>query len=415
MERQEDKFKTLILLGGILALLGAGLSIYSLMHHLELKQLGHTSFACNINETMSCDDIANSRFAEDPWGNPMGIYGVGYFLGLFALLLTARAKLVLRRDIVQTYAVMVGLGVLVSVVLLGISEFIIGKICPTCVGVYLVTLLQAVILGFSRGAIPLPWSLKGIINGGWYAIATLLLAIAAFQVMKPESHRNFKADLPTMSQEAPIALEQRINGGGEPPILASLDRAQSPSIKIDFSAYSGLGEDYRLGSDESKVKIVEFADFQCPSCAGAARVLENLAAEMGNKILIVFKNFPLDSTCNTSLQTKMHPFACEAATIVRCAGTIGKFWELNHRVYSNQKDIDSTRLLAWAKDVGLNDAQIKQCLSSPDLLKKLQDDVKQANEAGLTGTPTLFINGRRYNGPMDLDNLKMVVQALLER
>ncbi len=413
MERNEEKFKNLLLLGSILAVLGVGISIYSLLHHLELKQLGHTSFSCNINDTLSCDDIANSKFAEDPWKNPMGIYGVGYFLGLFALLMTARVKEKLRQDALQAYAVMVGIGVPVSIALFGISEFIIGKICPTCVGIYLITFVQAAVLVFSRDAIPKPWSLKSITNGGWYGIIALLASIAVFQVVKPTSTRNFKADMPMTDADLNKVAERTQNLPGAS-ILASLDSNVSPSIKIDYSAYSGFGEDYRKGSDDAKVKIVEFADFQCPSCSSASKTLRAVAADLGDKVLIVFKNFPLDNTCNTTMTSKMHPFGCEAAILVRCAGTIGKFWEMNAKVFDNQKDIDSTRLVAWAKDVGLNDDQIKQCKSSPDIVKKLQDDVKQANEAGLSGTPTIFINGRKYNGPVDPDSLKQVVQALQE-
>jgi protein-disulfide isomerase len=184
-------------------------------------------------------------------------------------------------------------------------------------------------------------------------------------------------------------------------------------VKIDFTAYSGLGEDYRKGSDDAKVKIVEYADYQCPSCATASKVMRTLHADMGDKVLIVFKNFPLDSTCNPTMQSKVHPFACEAAIMTRCAAQVGKFWELNERIFDNVRDIDSTRLLAWAKDVGLNDDQIKQCKASADIVKKIQDDVKQANEAGLTGTPTIFINGRKYNGAVDPETLKQLVEALL--
>ena len=413
MEQREEKFKNLLLLGSILAVLGIGLSIYALLHHLELKHSGSTSFACNINDTLSCDDIANSKFAEDPWGNPMGVYGIGYFLGLFALLITARVKENLRQDALQAYSVMAVIGVIVSIALFGISEFVIGKICPTCVGIYAVTLMQAAVLFFTRDAIPKPWNMKSISNGGWYGIIALVATVAVYQVVKPVSTRNFKADNPMSQEEVQKHMEKLGASRGESPILASLDPTPSPSVKIDFTAYSGLGEDYRKGSDDAKVKIVEFADYQCPSCATASKVMKALHADMGDKVLIVFKNFPLDSTCNPTMQSKMHPFACEAAIMTRCAAQVGKFWELNERIFDNYRDIDSTRLVAWAKDVGLNDDQIKQCKASADIVKKIQDDVKQANEAGLTGTPTIFINGRKYNGAVDPETLKQVVEALL--
>ena len=62
------------------------------MHHLELKSQGATDAFCNVNDTFSCDDVAKSKYAEGPWGNPLGIYGIGYFLSLMFLLLRAQIK-----------------------------------------------------------------------------------------------------------------------------------------------------------------------------------------------------------------------------------------------------------------------------------------------------------------------------------
>lgn len=415
MAQREDKMRNLVLLGSIFALVGIGLSIYSLMHHIELKTLGATSFACNINETFSCDDIANSKFAEDPWGNPMGIYGVGYFLGLFALLITARVKESLRQDALQAYGVLVIIGALVSITLFGISEFIIGKICPTCVGVYLTTFVQLAVFFFSKEAVPGPWNVKSITNGGWYAVIALAVAVAGFQAFKPRTSPHLTLDNARSREELGLPPE------GEDPAdkpaavgpLALLETHPSPSVKIDLSAYSGLGEDFHKGSPDAKVKIVEFADFQCPACSHASKAIRQLHDEFGDKVLFVFKNFPLDASCNTAVQTKMHQHACTAARLGRCAGAVGKFWEMHNRMFDNQSSIDDTSLTAWAKELGLSDAQIKECRESKDVLAKIQDDARQASEAGLQGTPTLFINGQKYNGNADVDSLRTIIQALL--
>ncbi|RZA25438.1 MAG: hypothetical protein EOP10_06880 [Proteobacteria bacterium] len=414
MAQREDKLRNLILLGSIFALVGIGLSLYSLVHHIELKTLGSTTFACNISDTLSCDDIANSKYAEDPWGNPVGVYGIGYFLGLLALLVTARVKEHLRKDALQAYGVLVVIGVLVSITFGSISHFIIGKICPTCVGVYLVTLVQLAVLFFSREAIPGPMNVKSVTNGAWYSIIALALVIAGYSVFKPRTSPHLKLD------NARTAEEVGLKDEGAPPAqskavgpLALLDASPSPSVKIDLSAYSGLGEDFHKGSPDAKVKIVEFADFQCPACSHASKALKQVHAEFGDKILVVFKNFPLDSSCNSSVQTKMHAHACTAARLARCAGTAGKFWPMHDRLFENQSSIDETSLTAWAKELGLSDAQIKECKESKDVLAKIQDDARQASEAGLQGTPTLFINGQKYNGNVDVETMRSIIQALL--
>lgn len=415
MNQRDDKLRNLILLGSIFALVGLGLSFYSLFHHIELKTLGHTSFACNISDTMSCDDIANSKFAEDPWGNPMGVYGIGYFLGLLALLVVARVKDDLRKDALQAYGALAVIGVIVSISLLGISHFIIGKICPTCVGIYLITFAQGAVLFFSRDAIPKPVSFKSTSNGAWYAIIALGLAIGGYQIFKPRMPSNLTLDNPKTGQELEDVRKMIDEQSRQAPgPLAMLDASVSPSIKIDLSAYSGLGEDFHKGSPDAKVKIAEFVDFQCPACANASKTMRQLHSEFGDKVLIVFKNFPLSSDCNTAVQSKMHVNACAAAKLARCAGANGKFWEMHNQLFDNQSNINETSLTAWAKEFGgLNDAQIKECLVSKDVAAKIQDDARQASEAGLQGTPTIFFNGQKYNGNADIESLRAVINALL--
>ncbi len=416
MNQRDEKLRNLVLLGSIFALVGLGLSFYSLIHHLELKELGHTSFSCNINETFSCDDIANSKYAEDKWGNPLGVYGIGYFLGLFALLMTARFKETLRSESLHAYCALVVIGSLVSLSLLGISEFIIGKICPTCVGIYLVTFVQGGVLFFSREAIPRPLSLKSTGNGAWYAVVALGIAIAGFQAFKPRAPSNLTLDNPKSGEDiAEVRRQIAAQALEAPSPLAELDANVSPSVQIDLSAYSGLGEDFHKGSPDAKVKVVEFVDFQCPACGNASKAVRKLHNEFGEKVLFVFKNFPLDQSCNPNVQVKMHPHACTAAKLARCAGASGRFWELHNQLFDNQTEINEKTVLAWGKEFGgLNEAAIKACLENKDVAAKIEDDARQANEAGLQGTPTLFFNGRKYSGNNDVDSLRAIIQALLQ-
>ena len=410
---REEKLKTLILLGTVLALLGLAVSTYSLYHHIELKYFGEGGFSCNINETLSCDDVARSRFSEDPWGNPLGVYGAGYFLGLGLLLIVGFFKEAFRRETLQAYTAMVITGVLVSLSLGALSHYSLGKLCPTCMVIYLITFFQALILWFTREALPRPFTLKEVTNGGWYGILALIVAIGIFQMAKPSTSHKLTLDIPKDSEQLEV-LKKQIEAAQAPGILAMLEKQPTDAFRIDASAYSGLGEDFRKGSDDAKVKIVEFADYQCPACGQASRVMRQMASEFGDKIQIVFKNYPLDNSCNPNLPRAMHAFACQAALLTRCAGTYGHFWELHNKFFDNQEKINETTVIAWSKDAGLTDAQIQQCLKSKDQLAKVQDDIKQGSATGLTGTPTIFFNGRKYNGPVDAEVIRRVIQALLE-
>lgn len=389
---------SLPILGIIFAILGLGISIYALQHHLEVKESGHTQALCNINDTFSCDDVAKSEFSEDPWGNPLGLYGISYFLGLLLLLVAAMVKEEYRKDTLPTYAVMCGLGVLVSVVLFSISKFKVGALCLSCIGVYTVTLIQALVAVFLRKELPKPWSVKGIYNGGFYMLLALLACLAAFQILKPMPQGNFTPDIPKSAEEVQN-------------ILTNMDL---PPIKVDRSQYSGLGEDYRKGSDDAKVTIVEFADFQCPSCQRASQTLRMLKEEFGDQILVVFKNYPLDSSCNKNVSSSYHKLACKSAVLARCAGQYGKFWEMHDKIFENQSKIDDNRLELWLRDLGISKSQQDVCLASQDILNKIKADIDQGTQLNITGTPAIFINSMPV-ASRTYDALRSEILARLNR
>lgn len=308
---------------------------------------------------------------------------MGYFLGLILLLASTLVKDEYLKDSMQTYTVMVGLGTLVSVVLFFISYFNVGALCLSCIGVYAVTFLQAAVLYFLRQGVPGDFTLKGIYNGSFYMLMATLGLVSLFQILEPippSSNSNFTADVPKTDAEVAALVE-------------NLKKVQGSDIKIDRSAYSGLGEDYRKGSDDAKVVIVEFADFQCGACGDASRTLKQIGNDFGNQVSIVFKNFPLDKGCNRSVGSDLHPHACDAAIAARCAGQYGKFWQMHDKLFENQRKIDESRIKLWALELGITAEQYEECKNSKDILAKVKSDIDQGLELKIQGTPAIFING----------------------
>ncbi len=386
------RLKTWSIAAAILAVLGIIVSAYATYHHLELKRLGQTDAFCNINQTVSCDVVAGSEYSEI-LSIPMGLWGAGYFLGALLLVGLAIVRPQDRRDFMQGYAALVLIGFIVTVILGGISYFQIGAFCLTCTFVYALCLLQIAALLMYRDQIPVGGDTGGILRSGGLAALAVILVTGGFKLAY-----------------SPSEIER-----SAPPKAAEPAKITAPTaeIKVDFSAYSGLGEDYRKGSDSAKVRIVEFADFECPACRNAAmNLMKKLHEDFGDQILIVFKNFPLDKSCNKSMQSSLHQFACRAAVLARCAGREGKFWQFHDIAFDRQKGINADTLVVWAREIGISQANIDACLKDQDIMLKIQEDIAIGEQIGVQGTPAIYINGReaRLRG---YDDLARQVEALL--
>jgi len=378
--------------------LGALISIYSTSHHLQLTASGSTDFSCNINDTFSCDSVARSSYSE-LFGVPLGVWGFGYFFSLLALLLLGRFVPKNMSESLQAYSVMVPIGVLLSVVLGGISVFSLGAFCISCIGVYLCCFALALLLYIDREGIPQPLSIKKIVNGG--VVAGLLVIVSIF------IFRSFVATGPNEVQENELRSLNSDPEGLLPNVF---------SIKIDKTNYSGYGVDYRKGGEDAKVVITEFADFQCPACSQASAQLKKIAQAYGDKVLIVFKNYPLSKKCNSGVQSDVHQFACAAALLARCAGEKGNFWKFHDQVFTNQVEMNEANLRRWAKDVGgLNKAEADQCLISKDVLAKIHDDINQGHQYEIDSTPTLYMNGQKYIGSRSVAKMSRMIDYLLNQ
>lgn len=391
------KRNQLTIMGIILALVGLGFSLYTVAHHLALKGGGGGDFACNINQTFNCDAVAMSSYSE-LMGIPLGIWGAGYFLGLALILLVGKFVPKNEEDCWQGYAALVVLGFVVSVVLAIISTTVIGAVCLACTGIYGVCLLQAGLLAILRRALPWPMTAGSISNGALVALVGVVAVVVAFQFVGPQFSRVANQDLPMQPDGTRTSL-----------------LPMEHDIPIDKSRYSGFGEDFRKGPDSAKVKIVEFADFECPACGDTASVLTQLKSEFGDKIQVIFKNYPLDRACNSSLNTQIHEHACAAAKYARCAGEFDKFWEFHDLLFKNQRDFSEMAFRTWALGLGISEAGLTQCLNSSDLVAKIENDIEVGNKVGVNGTPTLFINGRQFVGARTVETLTMEINRLLNQ
>jgi len=383
----------------VLAMAGVGLSLYASFHHFQVHAAGHTDAACNINASFSCDEVALSKYSQF-LGVPLGILGLGYFAALALLLTIALAGRKSAAEHLHGYSALVIIGALVSIGLGTISVMILGTYCIVCMGIYLVTLLQlGVLVSGRKQLIPPPFTAKSTLNGLTTAAIVCAVVIAGYNFLKP-TRQPEHLDLP----------QSAANFKNPSPRLAS----KTEAIALSKSAYAGLGEDYRKGGDDAAVVVHEFADFQCPACKALAADTEQLHKEFGDKVLFVFRNYALDSSCNSAIQGKMHEYSCKAAVMARCAGQFGKFWAYHDLIYASQKDINNDRLKEWGQQLGLTSEQIAACWSSKDLVGKVQEDIALGNRLGLDSTPTIYINGHKVVGGHAIDDLRSDISDALK-
>jgi len=158
------------------------------------------------------------------------------------------------------------------------------------------------------------------------------------------------------------------------------------------------------GPESARVTIVEFSDFQCPFCRSGADALTAIGKAYPNDVRLVFKQFPLES----------HSEAAIAAEASLAAQAQGKFWEMHDRIFANPRSLTEPNLIAWAKEFGMDVARFTSELASHKYQNRVQTEVREGLDAGVQGTPTVFLNGRPYRGSVTLDALKPAVELALK-
>ena len=161
--------------------------------------------------------------------------------------------------------------------------------------------------------------------------------------------------------------------------------------------------DHILGPAHAPVTLVEYGDFECPHCGRAYPIVKAIQRSMGEDLRFVYRHFPL---------TRMHPHAEHAAAISEAAAQHGKFWPMHDRLFENQDALEDHDLVGYAERLGIDPQWAGAALAEGRFEPRVRDDFSSGVRSGVNGTPTFFINGQRYDGPLDL-LLETLRQALI--
>jgi predicted DsbA family dithiol-disulfide isomerase len=160
-----------------------------------------------------------------------------------------------------------------------------------------------------------------------------------------------------------------------------------------------------IGSLDAPVTIVEFSDFECPFCRRAEPVFKQIQEEYGDQVRLVYRQFPLND---------IHPRAQKAAEASLCADQQGQFWSMHDALFLEPVELEVASLKAKAATAGLDTEAFNECIDSGEQAARVSADVRAGVLAGVTGTPTAFINGRPVSGAQPYETYAGIIDDELE-
>jgi protein-disulfide isomerase len=164
--------------------------------------------------------------------------------------------------------------------------------------------------------------------------------------------------------------------------------------------------DHAQGPADAPVTLVEYGDYECPYCGAAYPIVKEVQRRLGDRLRVVFRNFPL---------TQVHPHALRAAEAAEAAGAQGQFWAMHDTLFEHQRALDDAHLAQYAAELGLDGARFARELGEHAHAERVRADVLSGARSGVNGTPTFFIDGVRHDGDYELDTLLAAIERAASR
>jgi Na+/H+ antiporter NhaA len=160
--------------------------------------------------------------------------------------------------------------------------------------------------------------------------------------------------------------------------------------------------DHILGPASAPLTLVEYADFECPFCARATGVANEVRKHFGDGLRYVFRHLPLPD---------VHPYAELAAAASEAAGAQGRFWDMHDLLFTHVDQLELEDLAGYAGRLGLDVEDFLRNIDEQRHAPRIREDVADAEASGARGTPTFFVGNRRHQGPYDARTLITELEA----
>ena len=385
------------------AMAGAFFSVLSLYEHtalIEGFQAGPSY--CNINEVINCDKVNSSEWAV-LMGLPLASWGLIFYLGIALMLAYVACRSGGLRDGAADAVLLMGAGAaLFSCGLFYISSMLIGALCLNCMGMHAAN-FGLLICGWAGGKdAPIARRLAAGVR------ALILFPLVGLGLERQADDRLARAARIGLLAGALLAagvaylpalvFVPLLNRGVSPGFAQwKLEPIQEKALRVDLAS----GQNYFLGRADAPIQILEFADMQCLHCRVFYQTMQSLWPQYGGNLLYVFKNYPLDDSCNPPRQSPGHDLACYAAYFALCAGEQDRYWQaldylfqLGSMIGSSSGEALRGEIDAGAGVLNIDLEGIKECIESGRYRGQMLSDIELADSLGIPGTPFVFVNGK---------------------
>jgi len=371
--------------------IGLGICLYLFSFHTALLR-GEIKdgVLCSTASGLGCHSVAASPYSV-VLGLPLASWGAIFYS---ALLILGIGGVIFRRDCGHAYLRwafwLAVAGFAIDLFLAHTMIFRLRAVCWLCLATYIINLAVITSLAASVWREPKPKiSLIAIFPGTndargadrYYrnVIKSLLVGCAVIAAVAGIAGTQFVAQSLTGSDRERLAR-----------IKDNLSRQKPKLIEVEKRPF--------MGSAAAKLTVVEFSDFLCPYCAKASTYLKLSETGKHDKARLVFRHYPLDKSCNRIVSSDIHPGACLLAEGAVCAAEQDRFWEYHDMAFETTGSITQPAVHNIAANIGLDLNAFKSCLESGRGLEVVKEDIEAGIRAGVSATPTLFINGRILRG-----------------
>jgi protein-disulfide isomerase len=184
----------------------------------------------------------------------------------------------------------------------------------------------------------------------------------------------------------------------------ALNPSSSPSSSTDILTLPVSDRDHIRGDGNAPITLLEYGDYECPDCEQAAPVVNKLRKHFGDKLRFAYRHFP---------NSAIHPHASVAAHAAEAAGAQGKFWEMHDVLFKHQKDLIDHDITHFGLMIGVELYRFEAEIASQRYAPRVKEDYDSGVSSGAKGTPTFFINGKRYRGKSNVEALAQQIQSLV--
>lgn len=396
---------------------GIGVSIYMSMHH-EISVYGGADVqfelvGCAEAEGVSCDVVNTSEWSEI-FGVPTFTWAIPTYVALIGL-----AGLAMAGKRAALWLVALG-GVAISAFsgfLYYISIAEIGSVCLWCMRLYAVNgfvLVASVVALLPVMGAKVP-AMPGVRELGIGA-GVFIVAVAASVGIQQGYRASLlgEAGSNTALSAAPV-----VEVPDDPMMFIDPEGELEPrtiSVKTEDGNTADLtirSTDAWKGNLDADVVLVEFADLECGYCKRASSELTRLYQAYGDRVLFVFKHFPMNNQCNPGVKSRKHRDACNASLGAMCAQEQGRFWAFHDLAFKNQHALEPDALTDYAGALDLDVDAWRRCVTSAATSERLNASGQDGAAVDVHGTPRIFIDGTLYRSGTSALQLAAALDAAL--